>query len=138
MRDSRLGWNLRRVVKYLDRIYPHIGVHCPYFALEVVLFSAAVLQNTDVDALSQFTGCPRDFVEAIAWNMENNNLWVDRKYDCSRWLSDGQITDDDRFCDEAQAAEGSLWFPTAKTEGSVDPLSSGPGRDCHLLWESLV
>ncbi len=138
MRDSRLGWNLRRVVKYLDRIYPDIGVDCPYFALEVVLFSAAVLQNTDTDALSHFTGCSRDFVGAIGWNMENNKLWADGKYDCSKWFSKGQITDDYRFCEEANAAEGSLWFPSAKTEGSVHPLSSGPGRDCHLLWESLV
>jgi hypothetical protein len=42
------------------------------------------------------------------------------------------------FCEEASAAEGSLWFLGARTEESVDPLSSGPGRDCHLLWESLV
>jgi hypothetical protein len=138
MRESRLGWNLRRVVKTLDRIYPDIGVDCPYFALEVVLFSAAVLQNTDVDTLSQFTGCSREFVEAIGWNMENNNLWADGKYDCSKWLSYGNITDDDRFCEEANAAEGSLWFPSAKTEGSADPLSSGPDKDCQLLWESLV
>jgi hypothetical protein len=138
VRESRLDWNLRRVVKYLDRIYPHIGVHCPYFALEVVLFSAAVLQNTDTDALSLFTRCPRDFVKDISLNMENNNLWADGKYDCSKWFSNGQIIDDDRFCEEATAAEGSFWFPAAKTEGSVDPLSSGPGRPCHLLWEGLV
>jgi hypothetical protein len=138
MTDSRLGWNLRRIVKYLDRIYPDIGVDCPYFAFEVVLFSAAVLQNTDTDALSQFTGCYRDFVEAIAWNMENNNLWVEGKYDCSKWLSNGRITDDDRFCEEANAAEGSFWFPSARAEGSVHALSSWPGRDCHLFWESLV
>ena len=138
MRDSRLGWNLRRVVKYLDRVYPDIGVHCPYFALEAVLFSAAVLQNTDVDTLSQFTGCSKDFVEDIGWNMENNNLWVDGKYGCSKWFNNGQITDDARFCEEADAAEGSLRFPSAKTGRSVDPLSSGPNKDCHLFWESLV
>ena len=125
-------------MKYLDRIYPDIGIHCPYFALEVVLFSAAVLQNTDTDALSQFTGCSRGFVEAIGWNMENNNLWADGKYDCSKWFSNGRITDDDRLCYVANAAEGSFWFPSAKTERSVDPLSSGPDKHCHLLWESLV
>ena len=77
-------------------------------------------------------------MNAISCNMANNNLWADGKYDCSKWLSNGQIIDDDRFCEEANAAEGSLWFPAAKTEESAHPLSPGPGRHCHLFWEGLV
>jgi len=135
--NSRMKWNLQRVVKYLDQTYPQVGPECPFFALQVVLFAAAVLQNTDVGDLSEFTGCSKDFVVAVARNMRNNNLWVDGKYDCSQWYRNGEITDHYRFCEETQAAEGSLWFSSLEENATVDPFSAG-NVTCHPLWESLI
>jgi len=47
-----------------------VGPDCPFFALQVVRFAAAVLQNTGVGDLSEFTGCSKEFVDAVAWNMQ--------------------------------------------------------------------
>jgi hypothetical protein len=138
MHNRRSRWNLTSVVRYLDLMCPYLGIECPLFAVHVVIFSAAILQNTDVDQLSQFTGCTRNLVDAIARNMYNNRLWVDGKYDCSRWLADGVIIDQDRFCDETQAAEGGYFFPSAKEIVAADPYQFWCEEDCVSLWESLV
>jgi hypothetical protein len=29
--NSRIKWNLKRVVKYLDQTYPQVGLDCPFF-----------------------------------------------------------------------------------------------------------
>jgi hypothetical protein len=136
--NSRIKWNLKLVVKYLDQTYPQVGPDCPFFALQVVLFAAAVLQNTDAGDLSAFTGCSKDFVVAVARNMRNNNLWVDGKYDCSHWYRNGEIADHHRFCEETQAAEGSLWFASSAENDTVDPFSFAGNETYHLLWESLI
>jgi hypothetical protein len=136
--NSKIKWNLKRVVKYLDQTYPQVGPDCPFFALQVVLFAAAALQNTNVGDLSEFTGCSKDFVVAVARNMRNNNLWVDGKYDCSQWYRNGEITDHYRFCEETQAAQGTLWFSPSEENDTVDPFSFARNATCHLLWESLI
>jgi hypothetical protein len=138
MHNRRSQWNLTKVVQYLDRTYPDLGIECPLFAVHVVIFSSAVLQNTDVDYLSQFTGCTRNLVDAIARNMRNNGLWVDGKYDCSRWLANGVIIDQDRFCDETQAGEGGFLFPSAKETQTADLYPFWCEQDCPSLWESLI
>ncbi len=97
MKDGKSKYALRKIVGYLDDIYPDMGTDCPFFAIQVVVLSAAVLQKVAVRHLSDFTGCTRNFVEAIAQNMQNNGLWVGGRYDCSKWLVNGIITDDDRF-----------------------------------------
>ena len=32
--NSKIKWNLKRVVKYLDQTYPQVGPDCPFFALQ--------------------------------------------------------------------------------------------------------
>jgi len=127
MRDSKSKCALRKIVGYLDDIYPDLGTDCPFFAIQVVVLSAAVLQKVAVRYLSDFTGCTYNLVDAITQNMQNNALWVGGKYDCSNWLVNGIITDDDRFCEETMAAEGSFWFPGADMTKTAD-IS-------HFLWE---
>lgn len=138
MRNLKFKWNLRQMVRYLNHKYPEVGPYCPFFAVQVVLFAAACLENTDVCYLSVFTGCRKDFVQAIAQNMLNNKLWLDGKYDCSRWYRSGEVTSDDRFCDETNAAAASGRFPCSRIEDSVDAYLFSPNKKTHLLWESLI
>jgi hypothetical protein len=122
----------------LNLMYPYLGTECPLFAVYVVVFSAAILQNTDVDELSRFTGCTRNLVDAIARNMSNNGLWVDGKYDCSGWLADGVIIDHDRLCYETQAGEGGFFFPSAKEALAADLYPFWCEQDCPSIWEHLM
>jgi hypothetical protein len=89
MKSSESKCALRGIVKYLDDTYPDMGTDSPFVAVAVVVFSAGTPQKTTVRDLSDFTGCTRNFVDAIAQNMQNNALWVGGKYDCSNWLVDG-------------------------------------------------
>ena len=57
MKDGKSKWPLRRIIGYLDDIYPDVGIDCPFFVVEVVVFSAAILRKTKVRDLSAFTGC---------------------------------------------------------------------------------
>ena len=63
------------VVKtFLDGTFPDVGEDCPIFPVMVVLFAAALLQDTSVDTLFEFTGYRKDFIEAISINMTSNEL----------------------------------------------------------------
>ncbi len=138
MKDGKSKCALRTIVRFLDDTYPEIGTDCPFFAIQVVVLSAAVLQKIAVRHLSDFTGCTRNFVEAIAQNMQNNGLWVGGKYDCAIWLVNGIITDDDRFCEETMAGEGSFWFPCADTSKTADIYRFLWEQECVWLWNSLI
>lgn len=138
MRDFNSKWNLARIVKYLDQTYPDVGVESPFFAFQVILFAAAVLQTTDVDELSDFTHCSRNVVDAVALNMRINKLWVGGKYDCSRWLTNGEVTDSDRFCHEAQVAEGNLFYVVSKEGESGNPYLFWDEQDCSNIFERLA
>jgi hypothetical protein len=126
------------VVRFLDLMYPYLATECPLFAVHVVIFSAAILQNTDVDYLSQFTGCTRNLVDAIARNMRNNGLWVDGKYDCSRCSRTAlsQIRTD--FATKHRLAKAAPCFPPAKETQTADLYLFWCEQDCPSLWESLI
>src|SRR5215831_12655784 len=59
----------------------------PMTAIAVVLISSIVLGTTEVNKLAEFTGYSKRFIRTIAWNMENNRLREDGKYNCASWSS---------------------------------------------------
>jgi hypothetical protein len=120
---------LEGLTEYLDDKYPDVGCNSPLFPVLVVVFCAAVLGTRDHDALSRFTGYTTDFIRTIAWNMRNSKLWSDRGWDTSRWLSLGEIVDDDEFWDSVDVAQGNLWFDWS--EGDPIYLEIEPGAHCQ-------
>jgi hypothetical protein len=66
---------------------------------------------------SKFTDYSPNFISAIAFNMENNKLWVDGEYGEEqywRWFSpDGSIDDDNEFLESIQIACGMTWVRPA-------------------------
>src|SRR5215471_17850007 len=67
----------------------------PMTAVGLVLMSAATMGTTEPMKLILFTGYSRAFIAAIALNMQNNQLWLDDRYDVLNWLSqDGKIDAD--------------------------------------------
>ena len=115
--------------KALRQIYPdvdddefsmkHSGfVHeHPMTAIAVVLISSIVLGTTEVNKLAEFTGYSKRFIRNIAWNMENNRLCEDRKYNCAGWSSGTLLSRNRReereFWDHVFIAEGSCWTQNA-------------------------
>jgi len=64
----------------------------PMTAVGIVLLSAAFLGTTAGRRLMAFTGYSGQFVSAIAFNMLNNRLWIDGRYEHSSWwLKNGTI-----------------------------------------------
>jgi hypothetical protein len=116
---ERTGLEVLR--RFLDKNFPEIGVDCPNFPVMVVLFSAALLRTANVEALCRFTGYGRDYVEAIASNMSNNELWQEDQYVASGWLQDGCL-DENEFWREIDVALGTLCY-------SHEAAASGRRRD---------
>jgi hypothetical protein len=99
----------------------------PMTAVGIVLMSAAAIGTIDSTTLAHFTGYSRPFLLAITFNMENNHLWVDGRYDTSTWLlSDGPI-DADGLWEHIDIACGTVWMPTADSNVSTDP--------CGVFWD---
>jgi len=73
--DIRVKFNL----KYPDANDPPEHEH-PMVAVGIVLLSSAILGTANIEKLVKFTGYSRPFISAIAFNMENNKLWVDGQY----------------------------------------------------------
>lgn len=106
-------------------------VENPMSAIGIVLISSLLLGTTDVAQLAQFTGYSRQFIRAIAWNMDNNRLWKDGKYECAGWSSGNLLPrnkrEDDEFWVHILIAEGSQWSNDAKSDLCHD--ASG------IFWE---
>ena len=115
------------IKKFLDDRYPDGGSDGPMFAVMVVLFSAAFLRTTSVDALCLFTGYRREFVNAVAVNIINNGLWEGGDYKACGWLRDGNFNDDE-FWDQVEAACGMRWFSDDAVHNgkTTDPLCLMP------------
>jgi len=47
-----------------------------YWAVDCLLFSAALLGTTEPTRLQRFTGYHPGFIAAVAWNMQGNRLWT--------------------------------------------------------------
>jgi hypothetical protein len=97
----------------------------PITAIGVVLISSVVLGTTEVNRLVEFTGYSKEFIRAIAANMQNSHLWRDGKYDCAEWSSGNNLLprdekEDREFSEHIQIAEGSVWSADAKSRPSED------------------
>jgi hypothetical protein len=126
MREPHCKQNAQRtpiavVMRFLDETFPEVGVDCPNFPVMVVLFSAALLRTANVESLCRFTGYGRRYVEAIAENMANNELWQGDEYTASGWLRDGCL-DENEFGPQIDVALGMLWY-------SREAAASGRTRD---------
>jgi hypothetical protein len=126
--DIRVKFNL----KYPDANDPPEHEH-PMVAVGIVLLSSAILGTANIEKLVKFTGYSRPFISAIAFNMENNKLWVDGQYgedQYGRWFSpDGSIDDDNEFWENIGIACGTAWEPEAHSDASLDP--------CKIYWDEL-
>lgn len=108
-----------------DRYYRHC--EHPMTATGLVLLSAAILGTTNPTKLVLFAGYSRQFISAISFNMENNQLWVNGHYQASSWLSsDGKI-DERRFWDHIEFGCSTTTIPTCDKETVIDA--------CSLFWD---
>jgi hypothetical protein len=99
----------------------------PLTAIGVVLLSAVILGTTDTEELIRFTGYSREFVSAIAVNMEDNRAWWNGRYDLVGWLlTDGTI-DDCLFWEHINVACAMVSLPGALYKAEADP--------CKIFWE---
>jgi len=113
------------VVKtFLDETLPEVGEDCPLFPVMVVLFSAALFQNTSVEFLVEFTSYRKDYVEAISINMRNNGLWKSGKYFRSGWFKNGELADENEFGRQVDAAVGYLWYTEEALRSRTKDVSS--------------
>jgi hypothetical protein len=113
------------VVKtFLDGTFPDVGEDCPIFPVMVVLFAAALLQDTSVDTLFEFTGYRKDYVEAISINMRNNGLWKCGRYSRSGWFKNGELADENEFGRQVDAAVGCLWYSEEALKSRTKDVNS--------------
>jgi hypothetical protein len=96
----------------------------PMSAVGLVLFSAAIMGTTDAGDLILFTGYSRKFFEAIALNMENNQLWVGGQYAASTWLSSDGTIDHNCFWEHIEVGSGG--------PGTYGDIWADP---CFIFWE---
>jgi hypothetical protein len=124
--DIRLKFNL----KYPDVNDPPDQEHV-MVAVGIVLLSSAILGTANIEKLVKFTGYSRNFISAIAFNMENNKMWVGGEYGEEqywRWFSpDGSIDDDNEFWENINIACGMTWVPDAHSDAFVDT--------CKIYWD---
>ena|SRR5437868_859785 len=126
------------VTTFLDGTFPDVGEDCPIFPVMVVLFAAALLQDTSVDTLFEFTGYRKDFIEAISINMTNNGLWKCGGYSRSGWFENGELADENEFGRQVDAAVGCLWYSEeARKSRTKDVNSMQPYGIGHVKSASL-
>ena len=87
------------------------------------------IENANVATLCAFTGYGRAYIEAIAENMVNNQLWKGDQYTASGWLW-GACLDEDEFGQQIEAGLGSLWY-------SDEAADSGKTRDVVMMDPAL-
>lgn len=112
--------------KMLD-LYPHLEPEYPGHILHALirmgalLLGAAFLNTADLVTLICFTGYSPNFVSAIGFNMTNNKLWRDGRYDTSAWLRPDGSIDEKQFYEHVACAEGDLWMPACDNDISAQP-----------------
>lgn len=99
----------------------------PMTAIGVVVLGAAIMGTTDASRLMLFTGYSRPFISAITLNMQNNQLWVDGRYDASSWLSSDGTIAEKCLWDHIEIACGSQWMPEGDTDIEADT--------CKIYWD---
>ena len=107
------------------------GHEHPMDAVGIVLLSSAILGTANIETLVKFTGYSRRFISAIAFNMKNNNLWVDSQYgedQYGSWFSPDGSIDDKEFWDNVHIACGTMWNPGAHSK-ALDP--------CEIYWDEF-
>jgi hypothetical protein len=123
--------DLRLVMQFL---YPDVendrddneNYEHPMTAVGLVLLSAALIGTTKARELVRVTGYSRQFISAIATNMQNNKLWIDRLYNCSGWLSPDGTIDKESLWEHIDLACGDLWLPGCDAGVSADT--------CMVYW----
>jgi len=94
----------------------------PMTAVGIVLLSAAFLGTTAGRRLMAFTGYSGQFVSAIAFNMRNNRLWIDGRYEHSSWWLKNGTIGAEQLWEHIEMACGMLWMPEADTAVFGDPI----------------
>ena len=114
-----------------NTLYPEVNdpphVEHPMTAVGVVLLYAVIRGTTDINTVVRATGYSLEFISAIAFNMQNNDLWVGGNYEkTSSWLSSEGICND-RFWEHIEVACRELWLSDAASNRSVDT--------CKIYWD---
>ena len=92
-----------------------------------VPLSAGLMGTIEATTLMLFTGYSRLFISAIACNMQNNQLWIDGRYDVSGWLSPDGTIDGECLWTHIELACGNEWMPGADVYIAADP--------CMIYWD---
>ncbi len=117
------NWSFKWVDEFIHKRFPdEDGPDSVWGAMAKLLLSAAVVGTTDPMKLARFTGYPVEFVLAIVGNMRNNKRWIPDGYDASRWWPLSGELHDNEFTEDMEASLGSLWYPGAESDQSVDVI----------------
>jgi hypothetical protein len=116
---------LRVVKTFIEEMAFDVAPDDPMIAAMVVVFSAALLRITNVDALSVFTRYSPQFVSAIAHNMQRNDLWRGDDYEASYWLRD-RAFDQHEFLEQVDVACGTVFCNDQPREAKSEPLDLVP------------
>lgn len=99
----------------------------PMTAVGLVLLSAAIMGTSETGKLRRFTGYSSSFIAAITLNMQNNELWIDGKYDATTWLSSSGTINQRCLWDHIEIACGGLWLAGVNSHISANP--------CNIYWD---
>ena len=99
----------------------------PMTAVGIVLLSAAMMGSVDIAVLTSFTGCSTGFIAAIAFNMTNNGLWANGRYDTSDWLPRDSGIQVEELWEHVEIACGNMWRPVGDDRDPLDP--------CKVFWD---
>jgi hypothetical protein len=116
---------LRVVKTFIESMAFDVAAEDPMVAVMVVVFSAALLRITNINALCVFTGYSHQFVSAIADNMQSNDLWRGENYEASYWLRD-RAFDEHEFLEQVDVACGTVFCRDQAYETRSDPLNLVP------------
>jgi hypothetical protein len=105
----------------------HENYEHPMTAVGLVLMSAAIMDTTQAAKLIRFTGYSRLFLSAITFNMQNNQIWIDGRYDASTWLFRDGTIDAEELWTHIEIACANQWVPDADPHLAADP--------CKVYWD---
>lgn len=125
---------LKDLQPFLQAMYPDVedgrdddeDYEHPMTAVGLTLMSVAIIGTTDAGKLTLFTGYSRLFISAITLNMQNNQLWIDGRYDASKWLSSDGTIDAEELWTHIEIACGNQFVPAADSHLATDP--------CEVYW----
>jgi hypothetical protein len=118
----------------------------PMTEVGVVLLAAGLHGITNPSDLMQLTGHSRAFISGVIFNLMNNLLWAENRYDASSWLSPDGTIDERALWENISVACGETWLREGDSELEVEVCrnfyaernAAQSSEDILSDWEGLT